>query len=154
VAAPPGGAQGPWYRIEATPATCVRLALTSLLAERPDLVVSGINRGDNAGLTLFVSGTLAAAREAAFDGIPALGASLVQSPSMDYRPGAEIVGRLAASLLKHELPKGTFLSVNIPAGPIRGLKVVPHSLKNGTNTYDRRESPTGQLYFWNLWTEP
>src|SRR5262249_53988751 len=56
-------AQGPWYRVSARPATCVRLALASLLPAKPDLVVSGINRGDNAGLTLYVSGTLGAARE-------------------------------------------------------------------------------------------
>jgi 5'-nucleotidase len=154
MAVPGGAPQGPWYRIEASPATCVRLALTSLLKEKPDLVVSGINRGDNAGLTLHISGTLAAAREAAFDRIPAIGASLVHSPAMDYRPGAEIVGRLAALALKHGLPPGTFLALNVPAGAIKGLRVVPHSLKNGTNRYDRRESPTGQLYFWNVWTEP
>src|SRR6266478_3379776 len=69
--------------IEAKPATCVRLALASLLTEKPDLVVSGINRGDNAGLTIYVSGTLGAAREAAFDGIPSIAASLVTSPGMD-----------------------------------------------------------------------
>ena len=71
------GQSGKWHRIAARPATCVRLALTSLLPDRPDLVVSGINRGDNAGLTSYVSGTLGAAREAAFDGIPAIAASQV-----------------------------------------------------------------------------
>ena len=148
------GAQGPWYRVAARPATCVRLALTSLLAEKPDLVVSGINKGDTAGLTLYVSGTLGAAREAAFDGIPAIGASLVESPTMDYAPGAAAVGRIAAEVLKRGLPRGIFLSVNIPATAIRGVKVVPHSLKAGKNTYDRRQTPRGELYFWNVWSEP
>jgi 5'-nucleotidase len=148
------GPQGPWWRIAARPATCVRLALTSLLAEKPDLVVSGINKGDNAGLTLYVSGTLGAAREAAFDGIPAIGASLVESPSMDYAPGAAVVARIAAEVLKRGLPRGTFLSVNVPAAAIKGIKVVPHSLEAGTNAYDRRETPRHELYFWNVWTEP
>lgn len=64
------GAAGPWYRIAARPATCVRLALASLLTEKPDIVVSGINRGENAGLVMYVSGTVGAAREAAFDARP------------------------------------------------------------------------------------
>lgn len=148
------GRQGPWYQISAKPATCVRLALTVLLSEKPDLVVSGINRGDNAGLTLYVSGTMGAAREAAFDGIPAIGSSLVSSPNMDYAPGAAVVGRIAAEVLKRGLPKGTFLSVNLPATAIKGVKVVPHSLLTGENKYERRESPRGQIYFWNVWTEP
>jgi 5'-nucleotidase len=152
---PPSSApQGPWYRIAATPATCVRLALTALLQAKPDVVVSGINRGDNAGLTLYVSGTLGAAREAAFDGIPAVAASLVSSPHMDYAPGAAVLARIVREALARGLPQGTFLSVNIPATAIKGIKVVPHSLRNGTNAYERRESPRGELYFWNIWTEP
>ena len=154
VVPPSPGSSGPWYRIAATPATCVRLALTSLLKEKPDVVVSGINRGDNAGLTLYVSGTLGAAREAAFDGIPAVAASLVSSPKMDYGPGAVVLARVVRETLARGLPRGTFLSVNLPATAIKGIKVVPHSQKNGTNAYERRASPRGLVYFWNVWTEP
>jgi 5'-nucleotidase len=148
------GPQGPWYRISARPATCVRLALAALLPEKPDLVVSGINRGDNAGLTIYVSGTLGAAREAAFDGIPAIASSLVDSPKMDYAPGAAVLGRLAAETLKRGLPKGVFLSVNFPALDIRGIKVVRHSLEAGVTRFERRESPERQVYFWNIWDPP
>ena len=151
---PAEGPQGPWYRVSARPATCVRLALTSLLAEKPDLVVSGINRGDNAGLSIYASGTLGAAREAAFDGIPSIAASMVSSPRMDYAPGAAVLARIAADTLKHGLPAGIFLSVNIPGAAIKGIKVVPHSLHTGVNSYDRRQSPRGDVYFWNVWTEP
>lgn len=147
-------AQGPWYRVAAKPATCVRLALASLLPEKPDLVVSGINRGDNAGLVMYVSGTVGAAREAAFDGIPAIAASLVISPQMDYAPGAALLARVAAETLKRGLPQGIFLSLNFPAAPIRGVKVVPHSLSGGVNRFDRRENPEHQTYFWNVWTPP
>ncbi len=149
------GAAGKWYRIGARPATCVRLALSSLVSERPDLVVSGINRGDNAGLSIYISGTLGAAREAAFDGIPAIAASQVEGPDMDYRAGAAFVGRLAGEVLRRGgVPRGTFLSVNIPEGAIKGVKVVPHAMTLGTNAYERRESPRHQTYFWNVWTEP
>jgi 5'-nucleotidase len=149
-----GGRGGPWYRIAARPATCVRLALTSLLTEKPDLVVSGINRGANAGLTLYISGTLAAAREAAFDGIPALAASLESSARMDYGPGAAVTARIASEVLKRGLPQGIYLSVNLPAAPIAGIKVVPHSRQAGHNRYDRRENPRSEIYYWNLWEEP
>jgi len=154
-----GGPQGPWYRIEAKPATCVRLALASLLTGRPHLVVSGINRGDNAGLTLYVSGTLGAAREAAFDGIPSIAASQVTWPEMGqgpegYRSGAALLGRVATEVLKRGLPPGTFLSLNFPAGDIKGVRVVPHSLRTGLNQYERRENPEHETYFWNVWTEP
>jgi 5'/3'-nucleotidase len=132
----------------------VRLALSALLPEKPDLVVSGINRGDNAGLTLYVSGTLGAAREAAFDGLPSIAASLVDSPKMDYVPGAAVLGRIAAETLKRGLPKGIFLSVNFPALEIRGIKVVRHSMQAGTTRFDRRENPEHQIYFWNIWTPP
>jgi 5'-nucleotidase len=145
---------GKWYRIVARPATCVRLALTSLLAERPDLVVSGINRGDNAGLVVYMSGTLGAAREATFDGIPAIAASQAISKEMDYRAGAALVGRLATDVLRRGLPKGTLLNVNIPAGEIKGIKIVPQAMTAGVNTYERRVSPRGETYFWNVWTEP
>jgi 5'-nucleotidase len=149
------GQQGKWYRIVARPATCVRLALTSLLRERPDLVVSGINRGDNTGLTIYASGTLGAAREAAFDGIPAIAASQALGPDMDFGPGAVYVARVAAEVLKRGgVPRGTFLSVNVPSGAIKGVKVVPHAMSAGTNAYERRESPRHDTYFWNVWTDP
>jgi len=149
------GQSGKWYRIVARPATCVRLALASLLPEAPDLVVSGINHGDNAGLTIYASGTLGAAREAAFDGIPAIAASQVVDREMDYTPGAAFLGRFAAVVLHHGgLPRGTFVSVNFPAGAIKGVKVVPHAMSAGTNSYERRESPRHETYFWNVWTEP
>jgi len=160
--APLAAAEGPlgaWYRIEARPATCVRLALASLLGEKPDLVVSGINRGDNAGLTVYVSGTLGAAREAAFDGLPAIAASQVTWPGMaegpeGYRAGAALLGRVAAETLRRGLPPGTFLTLNFPAGEIKGVRTVPHSMRTGLNRYERRETPEGQTYFWNVWTEP
>jgi 5'-nucleotidase len=145
---------GKWYRIMARPASCVRLALSSLLPEKPDLVVSGINRGENTGYVVYMSGTLGAAREAAFDGIPSIAASQVISPGMDFRPGAAFVGRLAADVLRRGVPKGTFLNVNIPEGEIKGVKVVPHALSEGVNTYERGVNPRKETYFWSSWTEP
>lgn len=144
----------PWYRISAKPATCVRLALATLLEERPDIVVSGINAGDNAGLSFHVSGTVGAAREAAFDGIPAIAVSLAASKSMDYARAADATAKIVAEVLRRGLPRGTFLSVNVPAGEIRGVKVVPHGTVPGTQTYERRQSPSGRTYYWSVWKAP
>ena len=73
---------------------------------------------------------------------------------MDYGPGALVLARVVRETLARGLPPGTFLSVNIPATPIKGIKVVPHSLRSGTNVYERRTSPRGEVYYWNVWTEP
>lgn len=148
------GQAGPWYRIAAKPATCVRLALVSLLAARPDVVVSGINAGDNAGLSFHVSGTVGAAREATFDGIPAVAVSLASSKSMDYARAADATARIVAEVLRRGLPRGTFLSVNVPAGTIKGVKIVPHGTVPGTQTYERRQSPSGRTYYWSEWKDP
>lgn len=73
---------------------------------------------------------------------------------MDYRPGAAVVARVAAETLKRGLPRGTFLNVNIPAGEIKGVRLAPHAFDQGKNVYERRESPRGETYFWNVWDEP
>ena len=64
------------------------------------------------------------------------------------------MGRLAADVLRRGVPGGTFLSVNIPSGEIKGVKVVPHALTEGVNSYERGVNPRKETYFWNAWTEP
>jgi 5'-nucleotidase len=73
---------------------------------------------------------------------------------MDYGPAAAVLGRIAAEVLRRGLPPGVFLSVNVPAVEIRGIKVVPHSLRRGIDRFERRESLRGQAYYWNAWTPP
>ena len=77
-----------FYAIQATPATCVRLALDALIPRKPDVVISGINRGDNLGLLVYYSGTVGAAREAAFSGVPAIAVSMQGDDSKDYAAAA------------------------------------------------------------------
>ncbi len=89
-----------WYAIEATPASCVRLALESLLAEKPDIVVSGVNRGENVGLVTFYSATVAAAREAAFLRIPAVSVNLQSGEKMDYGAAAAFAAALVRELAR------------------------------------------------------
>ena len=106
--------------LTATPATCVRVALASLLTDTPDLVVSGVNRGSNFGLNAYISGTVAAAREAAMHGIPAIAASLDISGHPEYGAAAAATAQVAAIVKSGGLPRGVFLNVNVPPAPAQG----------------------------------
>lgn len=138
-----------WYSIEGPPATCVRLAVESLLPRKPDLVISGINRGDNLGITVYHSGTLGAAREAAIVGLPAIAVSISGDEPQTYAAAALFVRQLVDELrTKRALKPGLFLNVNVPAGPIRGARLTRLSIKPRYDRFERQMSPMGRLYFW------
>jgi 5'-nucleotidase len=139
-----------WYGIEALPASCVRLALENLLEERPAIVVSGINRGENLGVVTFYSATVACAREAAFKGIPAIAISLQNGPAMDYGPAARIAARLVRECLAGTWPAGIYLNVNVPNRPentIRGIRVVAQDLRASRELFEELPSPAGTRTF-------
>lgn len=98
-----------WFAINATPATCVRLALECLLPEKPDIVISGINKGDNVGVVTFYSATVSCARKAAFKGIPAVAVSLEIGENMDYNLAADFIVELAKEMKAKGLKDDTFL---------------------------------------------
>ncbi|MGE3275284.1 MAG: 5'/3'-nucleotidase SurE [Vicinamibacterales bacterium] len=141
--------------VSATPASVVKVAVLALMAERPDLVVSGINRGLNTGTASFVSGTVGAAREAALQGIPAIATSMdVKGGWNDYGLAARATADIAAALKAHPLAAGTFLNVNVPAGTPKGRRVVPPSVKAGIETWTEQKTPRGRRYFWNEFALP
>lgn len=113
-----------WFAIDARPVTCLRLAVETLLPERPDIVLSGINKGENLGTVTFYSATVAAAREAAFLGLPALAVHLARGADMDYRAAAEVVADIVRAVGREGVPKGTFLNVNVPNLPKESIKGV------------------------------
>lgn len=142
-----------WHSISAMPATCVRLALTSLLDDKPDFVVSGINRGENFGVITFSSATVACVREAAYHGIPAVAASLQKGKAMDYDSVADFIVRLVQEIKKKQLPPGIYLNVNYPALPrdqIRGVLVTQQDLRVPNERYEKRVNPEGKIYFWSV----
>ena len=148
----PNGAT--WYAIEAPPATCVRLAVESLLARRPDVVISGINRGDNLGITVYHSGTVGAAREAAIVNLPAIAVSIRGDDPATYATAAGYIRTLVEQLrARQALKPGLFLNVNVPAGPLRGVRVTRLSVKPRYDRFERRASPAGRLYFWPGWDQ-
>src|SRR3954469_24786789 len=112
------------FAVDGTPTDCVTIALGHLLKERrPDILLSGINRGPNLGDDTTYSGTVAGALEGSIHGLPAIAVSLVARRPFDYPHAAEFSATLAEKLLIDGLPKGTLLSVNVPSGPVRGARV-------------------------------
>jgi 5'-nucleotidase len=145
---------GRWFAIAATPATCVRMALTSLLPQLPHIVVSGINKGENTGVVTFSSGTVSCAREAAYRDIPAIAVSLEEGPQMDYAAAAEFTARLLAEVRKRGLPPGTYLNVNFPARPtdqIKGVLVTRQDKRPPDEHYAQKTSPEGKTEYWSVY---
>jgi 5'/3'-nucleotidase len=152
--------------VDGRPADCSKLALTNLWPERfgngsrPDLVISGMNAGANCGINVIYSGTVAAAIEAAFLGIPAIAVSLHldrelqrDRPSPDYEFAARVARRAIDDLLAGGLPNPhEILSMNIPAtGRLREdaeVVVCPMNTHAMVDQYDERIAPNGDRYFW------
>jgi 5'-nucleotidase len=142
--------------ISGTPADCVKLA-EAYISEPIDLVVSGINNGQNMGADIYYSGTVAAAREAAIYGVPGMAVSLsTKDPDADYSAAAEYALKYARVLFEHPLPKGTLLNVNIPnlpADKIRGVKLARLGRRVYKDSIDPRTTPFGQRYCWRICKE-
>jgi 5'-nucleotidase len=148
-----GGLQA--FGATATPASCVKIAVLALLDERPNLVISGINRGVNVGRVAYVSGTVGAAREAALHGIPSIASSLdTASGFSDYTAAAKATADIAATIKANGLPDGVFLNVNVPAGVPKGVRVATQSKLTGEERWVENKNPRGRRYFWNDYEEP
>ncbi len=110
------------YRVEGTPTDCVHLAVTGLLEQLPDMVVSGINAGSNMGDDILYSGTVAAATEGRFLGLPAIAVSLASHKPRHYETAARVAALLVERLLRDPLPADTILNVNVPDLPWEALQ--------------------------------
>jgi 5'-nucleotidase len=144
--------------LTATPVSAVRVGLKKIVTAKPDLVVSGINRGYNLGLSSYLSGTVGVAREAAMQGIPAIASSLAAPATADYSAAAEATLRVARFVKERGLPRGVFLNVNIPTGTAatwKGFLVTTQAMSaGGEEDFDVRTHPaTRRPYYWNLFKE-
>lgn len=116
--------------VEGSPATAARMGLEKYLPRTPDLVISGINRGENLGTSVYLSGTLGAAREAAFAGVPAIAVSIMGNRQETYETAAAATRALVEGLRAKQLVvPGLFLNVNVPAGAPKGTKLTRLSLR-------------------------
>ncbi len=135
--------------VDGTPADCVNLAIAKLLPRRPDLVVSGINRGANLGDDVFYSGTVGAAREAVFFGAPAIAVSLVtRETGADFSVAAEFVAGLARTVLAQGLPETTLLNVNVPEGRATRAVITVQGRRGHAGKIQEGVDPRRQPYFW------
>ena len=145
------GALDAW-RIEGTPVDACRVGLLGLCEDRPDLVISGINAGYNVGLATFVSGTVGAAREAAFHGYPSMAVSLEpRTPAETVRCFADYCVRLGEKLIHYEAPSQSVCNVNAPpvkVKDIQGAVVCPITCHVYEDGYEKVLSPRGETYFW------
>lgn len=138
------------YAIDARPATCVRMALETLLPRKPDVVVSGINRGVNLGIVVNYSGTVGAAREAAIVGIPAIAVSAQASGSEHYARTAQFIRHLLEQLrARDQLRAGLFLNINAPADEFQGIRITRLSTAPTPQLFTRYQSPRGDLYIFS-----
>ena len=112
------------YAVQATPADAVGMGIRLLGREQPfDLVVSGINYGNNAGIGSHYSGTVGAAIEAAIHGVPAIAISQASARATDYALSARVAANLAAEVLQRGLSPGVVLNVNVPVEPVKGVEI-------------------------------
>jgi 5'-nucleotidase len=149
------------YAIEGRPADCTKVALRSLWPDlfgegaRPDVTISGMNIGANVGINVIYSGTVAAAVESAFLGVPAIAVSLhIGDPAKTCFGRAAWIARQAIDrVLAEPLEPHTVVNINVPRteredAPMPPLRVVPMNTAPGVDHYEKRTSPGGQIYFW------
>ncbi|MGV8056952.1 MAG: 5'/3'-nucleotidase SurE [Smithellaceae bacterium] len=139
------------YAVYGTPADCVKIGIKELSDEPVDLVISGINRGANAGINVLYSGTVSAATEAVIMGIPALAVSLDTHKDADYTFAAQFVRKMVRLLTGNSGLQNTAINVNIPALPrekIKGVTVVRQGKGNIIEHFEKRIDPRDNIYYW------
>jgi 5'-nucleotidase len=137
--------------VDGTPTDCVLLGVHGFLKRRPGLVISGINHGPNMGEDVSYSGTVSAATEGTFLGIPSIAVSLATWSPKDFEPAREIIQHLVRDIFRHGAPARLCLNVNIPALPraeIKGLRVTRLGRRVYHDVIVEKRDPRGKLYYW------
>ncbi len=137
--------------VEGTPADCIKLGVGSLLKEKPDMIISGINHGSNTAINIIYSGTVSAATEGTVLGIPSIAMSLTSFQNLDFTYAAKFASRLALLVAEKGLPERTLLNVNVPAVPeseIKGVMITKQGISTWEDRFDVRRDPANREYFW------
>ncbi|MDW7651553.1 MAG: 5'/3'-nucleotidase SurE [Bacillota bacterium] len=141
----------PTWAVNGTPADCVKLAVEAIMPKRPDMVISGINRGANLGTDVLYSGTVSAAIEGVILGIPAIAVSLAEYKEPRYEYAAEFVSRLASVLHRKNVKSDTLLNVNVPGcgkEKMQGVAITRLGVRQYKNAFEKRTDPRGRTYYW------
>jgi 5'/3'-nucleotidase len=139
------------YATDGTPVDCVNLAVYGILKGHPDLVISGINNGPNLGEDLVYSGTVSAAFEATFLGIPAFAISLAAREAFRYQAAANFALKVAGHIIHNGLPQDTFLNINVPnveEDKIRSYKITHQGKRVFADAVVEKLDPRGKKYYW------
>ena len=139
------------YAVSGTPADCVKIAVWALLEDKPDIVVSGINLGNNTGISIIYSGTVSAATEGMILEIPSIAISLAAYKKPDFSYAAKFAKKLVNLVLKNGLPVRTLLNVNVPNVPeseIKRVRITRHGKAVYREYFDERKDPWGRSYYW------
>lgn len=137
------------FAVNGTPADCVKLAHGNLLDRKPDLVLSGINHGSNAGINILYSGTVSAATEGTILGYPSIAVSCTAYPEQaDLKGAQEAARRVVKFVLDKGLPKGVTLNVNAPEGEFRGIEWSRMADSRYVEEYEDRVDPFNRAYYW------
>ncbi|MCO6495797.1 MAG: 5'/3'-nucleotidase SurE [Bacteroidetes bacterium] len=140
------------FQTTGTPVDCVKLAIDKLLITKPDLLLSGINHGNNSSINVIYSGTMSAAVEGAINGIPSIGFSLTDySYHADFEPAVPYIEKIIHNLLQNPLPPNSLLNVNIPTTKnIKGIKVCRQANAKWEESFEERIDPYGRKYYWMI----
>jgi 5'-nucleotidase len=139
------------YAIGGTPADSVKVAVQALMDAPPDLVVSGINLGPNAGISIIYSGTVSAATEGTILGIPSLAISINTFTDPLWDTAIHAARVVIERAIQQGVPAGTLLNVNVPNKPLaelRGYQVTRMGKSQYREVFHRRQDPRGNIYFW------
>jgi 5'-nucleotidase len=138
-----------WYAVNGTPTDCINLAVNGILRKRPNLVVSGINKGANLGDDVTYSGTVSAAMEGTLLDIPSFAVSLATKRKLRFEAAAEFAVKLARHILRHGLPRDTLLNVNVPpTKTIKGYRITRQGKRIYDNAIIEKVDPRGKKYYW------
>jgi len=139
------------YEVDGTPTDCVNIAITKLYtAAPPELIVSGINKGYNLGDDVTYSGTVSGALEGALLGVPSIAVSQERTRgAYDFRHSAAAAAKIAALVLRDGIIGAqTFLSINVPSGTPKGIRLTVQAKRNHVTTVNERIDPRGREYYW------
>jgi 5'-nucleotidase len=143
--------EGGFIKVDGTPTDCVHLAITGLLDREPDMVFAGINHGSNLGDDVIYSGTVAAATEGRFLGLPAVAISLAGSNPVHFDTAAQVAVRLLENIQRYPLPADTILNVNVPDIPlseIRGYQATRLGQRHKAEPVIKTADPRGREIYW------
>ncbi|WP_027338759.1 5'/3'-nucleotidase SurE [Halonatronum saccharophilum] len=142
------GIESKCIAIDGTPADCVKIAIESLLEDKPDFVISGINAGPNLGYDVLYSGTVSAAVEGLLLGVSAIAISLVTDDKWEFSQGAKFVNKLLKEYKRRDLAKDILLNVNLPVDFNGSSRITKLGNRSYTNSFEQRLDPRGERYYW------